>query len=104
MGLTFSYKDFWMWHAQVSEEQKAHAWQELIKDDWLANLPVELQVEVLRHAPIELLTSMKYFPDIFKYETIVILDKELQKKNKIEEPNYRKNRKHSIDYTKRGWL
>ena len=79
-SLTWTWKDYWSWYLQIeTEEDKTIAIRELLKDRWLANLSVDLQVEVMQHAPMEILIHMKSAPHIFKLETIQRIQARLDK-------------------------
>ena len=49
MALTWTYKDFWEWFQQSDPVSKRHAWEELLKDNWLGNASVNVQKEVLEY-------------------------------------------------------
>lgn len=73
-SLAWSWDDLWNWWGQVEVDQKRFMWKELTGDIWMKNLTPQLQFEVLKSAPMEVLEQLKKFPDIFKMETLERLD------------------------------
>lgn len=79
-SLTWSWKDYWNWYLQIEEEKdKTIAIREILKDNWMANLSMDMQVEVMQHAPMEVLQHMHKAPHIFKLDAIRIIEAKLQK-------------------------
>lgn len=82
-ALTWKWEDFWGWFSQIeNDSDKAIAWKELLGDGWMKNLTPQNQAIVLCHAPVEILNILKHFPDTFKYDTLIILDREINKGRK----------------------
>lgn len=82
-SLTWTWSDYWNWFRQIeTKEEKTIAMRELIGDGWLANLSAQLQAEVMVDAPMEILKSMKFAPQIFKEDTIILVDYMLRTKDK----------------------
>lgn len=79
-SLNWTWQNFWDWFRQIEDDAgKSMAMTELIKDGWLANCSANIQAEVMLHAPMEILQSMKHFPHIFKLEAIQIIQMKLDK-------------------------
>lgn len=74
--------DFWAIFVQATTEQKHWMWKELLRDGWMKNLSSHTQFEVMKYAPLEVLKVLKQFPEDFKYDTLVMLDKHVRSKNK----------------------
>jgi len=89
-SLTWSWEDLWAWWGQVDTPQKRFVWGELTKDEWMKNLPPKLQFEVMRGAPMEVLEQLKNFPDIFKYDTLLLLDSHVRKESGMPRRKYRR--------------
>lgn len=89
-ALTWSWQDYWNWFIQIeNDEDKKIAIQTLIGGRWMANLSPQSQATVMRYAPMEVLVAMKHFPDIFKREAILIIQRELDKENKVPKRRFR---------------
>lgn len=80
-SITWSWKEHWLWFDQLENNQKAQQWNELRKDGWLDGLPVDLQFDVLKDAPDELLYSLKHLPYI-KREAIRKISRYIEKKGR----------------------
>lgn len=82
-SITWTYKDYWHWFAQVEDDKrKAEALRELNGNGWLARLSAEYQAHVFQFAPEEILLSLKHFPQVIKRDTLVILQRELDKQTR----------------------
>lgn len=77
--MAWSWKEHWMWFDQLESNRKSEQWKELLRDDWLPSLPDELQFEVLKDSPDEVLYSLKHLPYV-KRNAILKIDKYLRKK------------------------
>ena len=73
-SLTWDEEDLWIWWVQVDDSQKRFMWKELISPGWLELLPATEQFKWFKHAPMEVLTILKRYPHIIKYETLLRLD------------------------------
>lgn len=74
--MVWTWKNYWDWFITIPYEYKVLNMQELNRDNWLSQLPANVQINVMENAPEEILHSLKYFPSIFKSETIEILGDE----------------------------
>lgn len=82
-SISWQWKDYWEYFNQIEEDKrKTVALQELNGNGWLARLSAELQAEVFRHAPEEILLSLKHFPKVVKVRTLEILQKERDKQTR----------------------
>lgn len=94
-SLTWTWKDWWAWFAQIeTSEGKVIAMRELYGDGWLKNLSAENQAEVMKDAPEEILKALKSLQHIFKYDAILLIQHELDKKYK----KTKKFRKRGFDF------
>lgn len=81
-SLTWTWTQYWDWYRQrETKEEKTIAMKELVGDGWLANLSAQIQAEVMVDAPMEILQAMKYAPNIFKEDTIILVEYMLRTKN-----------------------
>lgn len=80
-SITWSWKEHWLWFEQLQTDQKRQQWMELMKDEWLEGLPMELQFDVLKDAPDEILYALKHLPYI-KREAIRKISKYIEKKGR----------------------
>ena len=88
-ALTWTWNDYWEWFRQIEHDKdKTVAITELIGGGWLRNLSAHSQADVMRNAPMEILQAMRHFPQIFKLETLHIIQAELDKKNKVPKRRY----------------
>lgn len=75
-SITWTWRNYWGWFRQLdTDKEKSVAMRELNTDNWLANLGVDEQVEVMMYAPYSVLKHMHLFPQVFKRMTIVQIDK-----------------------------
>ena len=69
-SISWTWKDFWNWYKSLDEEERFHAVYSLIEDGWMENLASEVQIEVIRYAPEEILNDLPLMPQVLKPETI----------------------------------
>lgn len=82
-SISWQWKDWWSWFEQIEDDKrKTIALQELNGNGWLARLSPEYQAEVFRHAPEEILLSLKHFPKVVKVKTLEVLQKERDKQTR----------------------
>ena len=76
-SITWEWVDYWAWLEQIEDDNvKAQAMREVNKDNWVARLSAKNQADVFRHAPEEVLLSLKHLPNIVKRDCLVILENE----------------------------
>jgi len=56
----FSWQYFWSFYDKAHPRAKQHVIKELLDDDWLFDLPSEVQIDVLRDAPKEFVNSIEF--------------------------------------------
>lgn len=70
-SITWTWKSFWDWYIQIEDEKnKSFVLAELTRDGWLERCSSNVQIEVMKYAPEEILNVLHKFPNIFKPETI----------------------------------
>ena len=81
-SLNWTWGDYWNWFRQIeTKEEKTTAMKELLGNGWLKNLSAESQAEVMRDAPWEILSALKHLPEVFKPETLRMIQIYIDKKN-----------------------
>lgn len=82
-SISWTYKEFWQWFGLIEEDKrKTEALRELNANDWLARLSADQQAHVFMYAPDEIVLSLKHFPKVIKYDTLLILQDARDKKNR----------------------
>lgn len=85
-SIAWSWEEYWSWYEQIEEqERKFDSLRELYgkNGEFIKCLSAESQFKVFLHAPLELKQTMKQFPNLYKREAILMLQMDLDKKNKI---------------------
>jgi len=72
--MRWEWSDFWAWFEQIEgDEMKTAALWEINAGGWLSRLSPETQVDVMCHAPSEIINSLDAYPTIFTPKTIAMI-------------------------------
>lgn len=72
-----TWEEFWVYFDHATTEQRRWMWKELLRDDWMKNLSSSVQFDILKYAPMDVLKVLKQFPDVFKRDTLIMLQRSI---------------------------